>query len=54
MSLQYKLITEATLRGEVYGSKLFHTRISKLIDRPTKLVTDGGDRKSEEYLSQAG
>ncbi len=46
---QDKQITEATQRGEVYGSTAFHTRITKLLDRPTRLATHGGDRKSEEY-----
>jgi len=53
-SEQQKKITQATLRGEVYGSKKFHKRIAKLIDRPTQLVTQGGDRKSETFCNQAG
>lgn len=51
---QDKQITEATLRGDVYGSKKFHTRMAKLISRPTQLTTHGGDRKSKEYQNQAG
>ena len=49
-----KEITEATRRGSVYGKQKFHKKIGKLISRPTRLVAHGGDRKSEEYLNQAG
>lgn len=35
------LITEATLRCEVYGSDRFHQKISRLISRPIKLVAHG-------------
>ncbi|NOQ93079.1 MAG: hypothetical protein GQ547_00410 [Methylophaga sp.] len=48
------LITEATLRGEVYGTNGFHQKISQLISRSTKLAAHGGDRKSEVYKDQAG
>ena len=48
------LITEATLRGEVYGTNGFHHKISQLISRSTKLAAHGGDRKSEAYKDQAG
>jgi len=47
-------ITEATMRGEVYGSRVFHSEINKLISRATKLTTHGGDRKSELFNHQAG
>jgi putative transposase len=49
-----KEITEATMRGSVYGKEKFHKKIGKLISRPTRLVAHGGDRKSKEYLNQAG
>jgi putative transposase len=48
------LITEATLRGEVYGTSGFHHKISQLISRSTKLAAHGGDRKSEAYRDQVG
>ncbi|MBV1914615.1 MAG: transposase, partial [Pseudomonadales bacterium] len=48
------LITQATMRGEVFGDKRFHKRISRLIKRPTKLTSHGGDRKSESFADQAG
>ena len=51
---QQSQITEATMRGEVYGSDGFHSEISKLISRSTKLSSHGGDRKSETYTNQAG
>jgi len=54
ISNQRKQITQATMRGEVYGSERFHNRVSRLIKRPTKLRTHGGDRKSESYPNQAG
>ena len=47
-------ITEATARGEVYGSSEFHHEIEKLISRSTKLAKHGGDRKSQSYTNQAG
>lgn len=47
-------ITEATMRGEVFGSDGFHSKISQLISRSTKLTAHGGDRKSEMYKNQAG
>lgn len=46
---QESLITEATLRGEVYGGNGFHQKISQLISRATRLTAHGGDRKSEVY-----
>ncbi|HIG65352.1 MAG TPA: hypothetical protein EYQ43_07330 [Methyloprofundus sp.] len=51
---QESQITEATMRGEVYGSDGFHSKISKLISRTTKLSSHGGDRKSETYTNQSG
>ena len=53
-SEQDKQITEATMRGVVYGSKKFHAKTAKLIDRPTRLSAHGGDRKSVEFHDQAG
>ncbi|NOQ65509.1 MAG: hypothetical protein GQ582_13440 [Methyloprofundus sp.] len=46
---QQNQITKATLKGEVYGSNVFHAKIAQLLDRVTKLTSHGGDRKSEEY-----
>ena len=54
ISKQDPLITEATLRGEVYGENKFHQKISRLISRATKLAAHGGDRKSEAYKDQVG
>lgn len=54
MSEQDKPITEATLRGVVYSEKKFHTKITKLVDRPTQLALHGGDRKSAGYRDQTG
>ena len=54
LSKQENQIEEATMRGEVYGSKDFHNRIKQLISRSTKLTSHGGDRKSEDYKNQAG
>ena len=51
---QQDQITNATLAGEVYGSNGFHNKISGLITRATKLMSHGGDRKSERYKNQAG
>ncbi len=51
---QEQQITEATMRGEIYGSSGFHAKISKLIPRSTKLTAHGGDRKSQNYRNQAG
>lgn len=51
---QEEQITEATMRGEVYGASGFHHKISKLISRSTKLTAHGGDRKSENYRNQVG
>jgi putative transposase len=45
-------ITQATLRGEVYGSEAFHRKIKALISRPTRLTSHGGDRKSEAFHDQ--
>jgi putative transposase len=53
-SAQDAHITQATLRGEVYGSDRFHHQISALISRTTKLTSHGGDRKSEMYHNQVG
>ncbi|WP_038249423.1 transposase [Ghiorsea bivora] len=50
-------ITEATMRGEVYGSSETHVKLGRLISRPTKLIAHGGDRKSKNYRviqNQAG
>jgi len=49
---QEKQITEATIRGEVYGSDRFHTKVGTLISRVTKLAAHGGDRKSDKYHNQ--
>jgi len=49
-----KDITEATMRGIVYGKEKFHKKIARLISRPTRLMAHGGDRKSDEYQNQAG
>lgn len=54
LTKQNNRITQATLRGEVYGSDGFHQQIDKLISRPTVLSTHGGDRKSAEYKNQVG
>ncbi len=51
---QARAITEATMRGEVYGGDGFHHKIGRLISRSTKLASHGGDRKSESYKNQAG
>ncbi len=47
-------ITEATLRGEVYGNEAFHEKIGRLVGRVTRLGAHGGDRKSETYRDQVG
>jgi len=47
-------IAEATLKGDVFDSELFHNKIGKLIERVTKLGSHGGDRKSEDYQEQGG
>jgi len=54
ISNQEQQITEATMKGEVYGTEGFHHKISQLISRGTRLVAHGGDRKSESYKNQAG
>ena len=51
---QRSRIVKATLAGEAYGSDAFHHKISKLVNRVTKLASHGGDRKSENYKNQAG
>jgi putative transposase len=51
---QHGKITEATLRGEVYGSEGFHHKIGQLISRSTQLTSHGGDRKSEAYKNIVG
>ncbi len=51
---QEQQITEATARGEVYGSSEFHYEMGKIISRSTKLARHGGDRKSQSYTDQAG
>ncbi len=51
---QEQQITDATMRGEVYGTDGFHQEVSRLISRATKLTAHGGDRKSENYRNQAG
>lgn len=53
-SNQEQQITQATMKGEVYGTDGFYHKISQLISRVTKLTTHGGDRKSESYNDQAG
>ena len=47
-------IAEATLKGEVFGSELFHKKIGKLLERVTHLGAHGGDRKSKSFQDQAG
>ncbi len=54
ISEQDEQIAEATLRGVVYGTKSFHAKTARLLARPTRLTSHGGDRKSEEYKNQAG
>ena len=54
ITTQENQITDATMRGEVYGSSVFHSEINKLISRSTKLTSHGGDRKSELFNNQAG
>ncbi len=54
ISAQDSHITSATQRGEVYGSEQFHSKISALISRPTRLGAHGGDRKSQDYHDQIG
>ncbi len=55
ISKQQEAIAKATLAGEVYGIDSFHTRISRLTNRVTRLSSHGGDRKSEAYKkNQAG
>ena len=51
---QEQQMTEATMRGEVYGSYGLHHKISQLVSRATKLAAHGGDRKSENYRNKAG
>jgi putative transposase len=53
-SNQDKEITDATMRGIVYGKEKFHRKVGRLISRPTRLVSHGGDRKSEEFQNQVG
>ena len=47
-------ITQATVRGEVYGSDAFHQDIDKKVSRRTKLTTHGGDGKSTTFKNQVG
>lgn len=42
------------MQGEVYGCDGFHSKISTMISRATKLSSHSGDRKSEAYENQAG
>ena len=42
------------MKGEVFGSELFHEKIGKQIARVTRLGMHGGDRKSEAYQDQVG
>ena len=49
---QQQQITKATLAGEVFGSDKFHHKIGRLIARPTKLSSHGGDRKSAQYRTE--
>ncbi len=53
-SQQENRISQATMRGEVYGSDVFHHKVGRLVSRVTKLTGHGGDRKSENYKNQAG
>jgi len=52
LSKQNDDITQATLRGEVYGSDDFHKHIEKSLTRSSKLSAHGGDRKSKAYKNQ--
>jgi len=36
------------------GGDGFHSKVSELISRPTKLSSHAGDRKSEAYENQVG
>jgi putative transposase len=54
IATQDSQITTATMRGEVYGSEYFHSKISALISRTTKLSSHGGDRKSHDFHDQVG
>lgn len=55
LTKQNDFITTRTQNGEVLGSENFHSRVAKLLSRPTRLSTHGGDRKSERYKqNQAG
>jgi putative transposase len=47
-------ITEATLKGEVFGSAQFHKKMGQLLNRATRLGKHGGDRKSQAYQNRAG
>ena len=47
-------ITQATLKGEVFGSEQFHEKMGQLLNRVTRLAKHGGDRKSKAYKNQAG
>lgn len=51
---QQQKITDATMKGELYGSEGFHQDIAKLISRVTRLNSHGGDRKSGAYKNQVG
>lgn len=51
---QDKAIDLATMKGEVFGRDSFHEQIAKVAGRPTRLGKHGGDRKSQEWLDQAG
>jgi len=39
---QEKQITQATMRGEVFGSSAFHQEVGQLVSRVTKLTAHGG------------
>lgn len=43
---------EATIRGEVNGSIVFHHEMEKLISRTTQHTGHGDYRKSENYKNQ--
>jgi len=54
ISHEQRKISQATLAGDVYGSRKFHDKISLLISRVTQRTSHGGDRKSKDYKNQAG
>ena len=49
-----EFIREATNKAWIMGANRFQTKISKQIDRPVTSSGHGGDRKSEDYMREAG